>query len=73
MSRIAAIGARRELDGFALAGVELVAAEDVAEIRAAWSRLDTEVAVLILTATAERALADLLSLRSDLIWATLPS
>lgn len=73
MSRIAAIGAPRELDGFTLAGVELIAADDVADVRTAWSRLDSDVAVLILTPAAERALEDLLPLRSDVIWATLPS
>lgn len=72
MSRIAALGERRRLEGFALAGVVLCPAEGRDEMRTAWSRLDPDVAVVILTPAAEGALTDLLDQRPNVIWTTLP-
>lgn len=72
MSRIAALGEPRRLEGFALAGVPLFAGEDPDQLRTAWASLDPEVTVVILTTVAEGALRDLLDLRPDVIWTTLP-
>jgi len=73
MSRIVALGESRRLEGFALAGVALLPAEGPDEVRAAWSDLDPEVAVVTLTPAAEDALSDLLDLRHDVTWTTLPA
>lgn len=72
MSRIVALGEQERLEGFALAGVAVVPAEDASEARAGWSGLDADVAVVILTPASVRALSDLLDLRPDVIWTTLP-
>lgn len=72
MSRIAALGERRRIEGLSLAGVQLFAAEDAAAARSAWMRLGDDVAVVILTRSAERALGDLLTNSAERIWTTLP-
>lgn len=72
MSRIVAIGEHPRIDGFALAGVQLLAADDADEVRAAWSRLDRDVGVVLLTPEARAALSDVLSLPSRVIWTVLP-
>lgn len=72
MSDIVALGERRRIDGFAVAGVRLVAAEDAAAAQHAWLGLEEDVAVLILTPAASAALSDLLPTRPDLIWTTIP-
>jgi len=56
MTRIAALGALEEVQGFALAGADVIAVADDDAARRAWDTLDDEVAVLILTPAAERAL-----------------
>ncbi len=72
MSRIAALGERPRVEGFALAGVHVVPAEDAAAVRAAWHALDREVAALILTSAARAALDDLLAKRPELLWTVIP-
>lgn len=72
MSRIVAVGERRRLEGFALAGVKLLRADTRAEAQAAWSRLDPDVAVVILTPATWTALSDLLVTRPEVIWTMLP-
>ncbi len=67
-----ALGERARTEGFALAGVDLLPTEDPAAARAAWSGLDADVGVVILTPAAREALADLLPLRPDVVWTTLP-
>ena len=57
MSQIVAIGERERLRGFALAGVNVAAAEDPAGARAAWAALPADVALVILTPAAHAALA----------------
>lgn len=54
--RIAALGRWSLVRGFALAGVRTVAAEDDEAVRRAWAGLDPDVAVVILTPEAARAL-----------------
>jgi vacuolar-type H+-ATPase subunit F/Vma7 len=53
---IAALGERSLVRGFALAGVRVVEAEDAEAVRSAWLGLHAEVAVVILTPAAARAL-----------------
>jgi vacuolar-type H+-ATPase subunit F/Vma7 len=72
MSRIVALGEPMRLDGFALAGVNVVPAEGADELRTAWSKLDPDVCMVILTPAAKDAVNDLLALRPDVIWTTLP-
>jgi vacuolar-type H+-ATPase subunit F/Vma7 len=72
MSRIVALGERRRLEGFTLAGVELIRADDPQAARTAWTGLASDVAVVILTPASHDAIPDLLPLRPDVIWTTLP-
>jgi vacuolar-type H+-ATPase subunit F/Vma7 len=72
VSAIVALGERRRLEGFALAGVRVVSAENPAEVRAAWERLGPEVGVVLLTASARECLADLLASRAETIWTVIP-
>lgn len=72
MSGIVALGERGRVEGFALAGVRVIAADDPDDVRAAWSGLERDVAVLILTPASQAALSDLLPSRPDLIWTALP-
>lgn len=73
MSRAAAIGEDVRLAGYALAGVEVLAAEDAAGALAAWERLPADVACLILTAAARTALGARLAERPQLVWAVVPA
>lgn len=72
MSRAAAIGEDVRLAGYALAGVEVLAAGDEVEALAAWDRLPGDVACLILTPAAETALRSRLAERPRLVWAVVP-
>jgi vacuolar-type H+-ATPase subunit F/Vma7 len=72
MSGIVALGARDRVEGFALAGVGVVAADDPAAVRAAWEALGPDVAVVLLTASAQAVLADLLPSRPEVIWTAIP-
>jgi vacuolar-type H+-ATPase subunit F/Vma7 len=57
VSRIAVIGERTRVQGFALAGAEIRPAADPDDVRAAWAALATDVAVVVLTPAAADALA----------------
>ena len=57
MSGIVAIGERERIQGFAFAGVRVIATEDAESIRAAWRRLPAELELVILTAAAHAALS----------------
>ncbi len=73
MSQIVAIGERERLGGFALAGVEVVVPDDPPGARAAWHELPADVALVILTPAAHRALtADELDPRGLRLWVVLP-
>lgn len=72
MSRVAAIGADVWLAGYALAGVEVLAADDAAAAIAAWERLPDDTACLILTAGARAAIGPRLAQRPRLVWAVVP-
>ncbi|MFD8723005.1 V-type ATP synthase subunit F [Streptomyces sp. NPDC059629] len=56
MGRVAAIGARTSVGGLALAGVEVLVAEDPDAVRRAWRKLPGTVALVILTASAAETL-----------------
>lgn len=72
MSEVVAIGEHSRLAGFALAGVEVRGAEDEPSANDVLDRLEGEVALLVLTPRAERALRKRLLEREDLVWVTLP-
>lgn len=59
MSRVAAIGEQGQVQGFALAGVEIHLATKPDDVRAAWLGLPEDIAVVILTPTAAAVLEDL--------------
>ena len=71
MSRVVAIGGVLELAGYALAGVDVIAATDPAPVRRAWAELEDDVQLVLLTAEARRALPDRLD-RGGVLWAVLP-
>jgi vacuolar-type H+-ATPase subunit F/Vma7 len=52
MSRMTAIGEPALIQGYGLAGVDIVPAESPAAVRAAWRALDADVAAVILTPAA---------------------
>ncbi|MFE5403033.1 V-type ATP synthase subunit F [Streptomyces sp. NPDC056580] len=55
---MAAIGARTKVCGLALAGVDVLVAEDPDAVRAAWRALPGTVGLVILTAQAAEVLGD---------------
>ena len=57
MNTVAAIGDDAGLEGFALAGVQVLGAAGAAEITAAWDSLDESVGLVILSAQAAEVLA----------------
>lgn len=56
MSRVVAIGERARVEGFGLAGAEVLVAEDPAAVQAAWAALGSDVGVVLLTPAAQAAL-----------------
>lgn len=72
MSRIAALGRWAELAGYELVGIEVVDAAEPRSVRAAWDGLPGDVAVVLLTAEARRALPDPL-LPSRRLWVVIPA
>jgi len=56
MARVAAIGAEPAVQGFGLAGAMVCAADDVPAVLAAWHDLPSDIAVVVVTAAAARAL-----------------
>jgi vacuolar-type H+-ATPase subunit F/Vma7 len=72
VSRAAAIGEQARVAGYALAGVEVLAAEDAEAARAAFAALGTDVACLFVTTSARRALGALPEERPELVWAVIP-
>ncbi len=72
MSTIVAIGATYELEGFALAGVKVIAAATDAEVAHAFSVLDDEVGMVILSPAAAKALGSAVAARRDVLTAVMP-
>lgn len=58
MTAVVAIGAEPHIRGFAMAGALLLPAENARAVRAAWSSLPEDVALVVLTAAADEALGD---------------
>jgi vacuolar-type H+-ATPase subunit F/Vma7 len=56
MARVAVLGEQVSVQGYALAGAVVLVAEDAGSALAAWDGLTDDVAVVILTPTAARAL-----------------
>lgn len=52
MSSVVGIGATHEMEGFALAGVRVIPAATDTEVAVAWSGLDDEVGLVILSPAA---------------------
>jgi len=71
MSRIAAIGERERVRGFAFAGVRVSPADDPQSVRAAWQALPQDVALLILTPAARSALRSELEASEQLLCAVM--
>lgn len=55
MARVAVLGEQVSVQGYALAGAVVLVAEDADAARVAWEGLGDDVAVVILTPTAARA------------------
>lgn len=68
MSRVAAIGEDLRLAGYAMAGVQVLAAEDAGAVTRAWEGMPSDVACLLLTPAARAALGTRLGERADLVW-----
>ena len=58
--RVAALGAQVRVQGFALAGATVVAADDADSVRSGWHGLPGDVSVVILTPEAADALSGVL-------------
>jgi vacuolar-type H+-ATPase subunit F/Vma7 len=65
-SNVAVIGAPSVVRGFALAGAQVIPAEQPAQVRDAWASLPEDVGLVLLTDQAAQALAD--DLRSERTW-----
>lgn len=57
MKRVAVLGERAKVQGFALAGAMVLIAEDAEQARTAWESLGADVAVVVLTPLAAASLA----------------
>jgi vacuolar-type H+-ATPase subunit F/Vma7 len=69
---VVAIGEAARLQGFALAGVDVRAAEDDRAANDELDRIERHVGLLILTPLATDALRERLVEREGLVWVTLP-
>jgi vacuolar-type H+-ATPase subunit F/Vma7 len=72
MSCILALGEADELEGFALAGAQVVLTTTATEIIDAWCELDPDVGLVILSAAAARVLGGRLAEKPDVLTAVLP-
>jgi len=72
MKAVVAIGADPRLDGFALAGVRVLAAGTGAEVEEAWAALGPDVGLIILSAAAATTLEPVLDDRPDVLTVVLP-
>ena len=67
----AVIGEAVRTGGFALVGAMVITAEDAGQARTAWDSLPSDVAVLVLTASAAAWLGDVPRSRPDLLIAVM--
>jgi vacuolar-type H+-ATPase subunit F/Vma7 len=73
MTHIVALGESDQVQGFALAGVRLIATAEPDELVRAWEALPDDVAVVILTRSAHRVLGERLGERPRLLWTVMPT
>lgn len=71
MSAVVAIGERTQLDGYALAGVDVIDAADGPAAQQAWDELPPDVGLVLLGPDAHAALAERLS-QTSLLWVVVP-
>jgi vacuolar-type H+-ATPase subunit F/Vma7 len=72
MANIVALGGTHEIEGFALAGVNVVPTHTDAEARRAWEALGDDVGLVILSAAAADALSTAFIERPDLLTVVMP-
>ncbi len=72
MARAAVIGEALRVEGYALAGAAVYAADDEAGARQAWQALPDDVAVVVLTPRAAEWLGDEIAQRSGLLPVVMP-
>jgi vacuolar-type H+-ATPase subunit F/Vma7 len=72
MSTVAAIGETHELEGFALAGVAVIAAATRTQVIDAWQNLDPGVSLVILSPAAGETLDQMLADRPDTLTVAMP-
>jgi vacuolar-type H+-ATPase subunit F/Vma7 len=72
MSTIVGIGATQELEGFALAGVRVIPAATGAEVATAWSALDSDVGLVIVSPAAAQVLQTDKPDRPDVLVVVMP-
>jgi vacuolar-type H+-ATPase subunit F/Vma7 len=73
MPRAAVIGEALRVQGFALAGAMVLAAEDAEQARAAWRSLPPDVAVVVLTGSAAAWLGEAARERPGVLLAAMPA
>ena len=72
MARIAVVGERARVEGFALGGALVGPADDPREARAAWESLGDDVAVVVLTPRAAAWLGDERERRPGVLTVVMP-
>lgn len=72
MGTVVAIGEQLKVQGWRLAGVVVLAAEDAPSVQRSWEGLDDGVAVVILTPTAAEVLGERLDGRASPLVVVLP-
>lgn len=73
MSRAIAIGSDVRLAGFALAGVEVVGADDDGAVTRTLERLPDDVALVILDRDPDAGALAALRRRAEVVWCSLPT
>ena len=71
MSSVVAIGERALLEGYTLAGVEVIDAVDGPAAQRAWDELPTDVALVLLDAAAHGVLVERLA-EKPVLWVLVP-
>ncbi len=71
MGSVVALGETHELEGFALAGVEVIVA-DAADAVSAWEALDDDVVLVILSPSAAAAVLGELHRRPEVLTVVMP-
>jgi vacuolar-type H+-ATPase subunit F/Vma7 len=72
MARVAVIGETLRVQGYALAGAAVCAADDEDDVLRAWQALPDDVAVVVLTARATGWLGDEIARRPDVLPVVMP-